>query len=588
MGSTRQTWRVRPAWAYGMACVGMATALSFASSPTAAQSPEDTVATKRKAFMQAADDLARAKAKLQASDAKRDAAIAAFDAAAQANAGDLVARAKAAQDLTAAAEMDEAAVSAASAALAKSRRELLAELVPKPLPTPSPDKPLKEVELIANAAKAQGKVDKMEADSGAAFSTTDKASAIALAMAEKRLRSSTAEGDAKRELGALADSKSGHKAAMDVYAQRGGAQRLGNLVVASATQLADCRLRDAKADCTQHETESRQLQAILESRSNESAAKMALAKLASFKVQSADVADSESEQLAALEFLQLIDRNPKAGWKFGGEGATVTAGPDGGNAAVRFSLQRFVKSWARDTTITLSAPLAKEGDTRLLASNGQYRPQEASLRYEVAGLRSLKRSENTFTRFNQFGLFAEATRQRFSLGDVNDVTSAPRKESRTALSWGVSSLYALTDKDAVHRLGFTVERSYDAGKPSTRCKLTPDKVKDPATGQPTTTDESFLRCNNALFSPLEVAWSRTFEYRYRQELDHIAVAPAFSYENGTRTKTYELPIYLVRGDGDNEGKFTAGIAYRHISKPGEPADKRWELFVSSPLSLIGP
>lgn len=443
--------------------------------------------------------------------------------------------------------------------------------------------------LVDKGAKAQAGVAALNANSKEAFKVTDEARAIALGLARDAIKAGGPPGSeaSQKALQTIKDAQQAHEEALSVYKMRYGAQALGNELSGAALELARCSIEN----CTDRDrlmTETNRASQAMDEKKKESKEKLTAAKLLSFGIRASEVSKSAAEQQAALEFLQFIDRNPNAGWKFGGEATTLSAGAEGATAAIRVSLQRFVNTWARDTSITLSSPVAKGSDsTALLASNGSYRPDETKLRYEVAGVRQLGNGKGDFVRFNQVAYFAQVSRLRFRVGNPA-AAGDPSQYSRTAWSLGASSLFAQAEDSAVHRVGFAVERGYDAGRQSTRCKVAPDPIVDPATGNPTGVNEAFLRCMTAFFSPVKVAWSRTLDYRYRREWERVAIAPAFSYEHATKTKTYELPVYLVRGEGDNADKFTAGVAYRHTSKPGEPADKRWELFVSSPLSLLSP
>lgn len=444
--------------------------------------------------------------------------------------------------------------------------------------------------LVAGAGEAQAGVGKLNANSKQAFQVTDEARAIALALAADAIKAGATARSAAGEnaLKAIKQAQDAHGKALEVYRERYRAQPLGNKWSSAGLELARCTIEGC-ADQAAHVEATRRAADDMGNRMTRSTQELADAKLLSFGVRAAEISDKPAEQQAALDFLQFIDRNPNAGWKFGGEAATLSAGADGATAAIRVSLQRIVNTWARDTTLTLSSPVAKGSDsTALLSSSGGYRPEESSLRLETAALRRLgKKGDPAVTLFNQLGFFAQVSRLRFKVGNPAAVGD-PTSESRTAWSFGGSSFFAGNGVPAAHRLGFSIERGYDAGTKSTRCQATPDPIKDPATGNPTGANQVFLRCANAFFNPVEVAWARKLEYRYRREWQRVAIAPAFTYEHTTRTKTYELPLYLVRGEGDNADKFTAGVAYRHISVPGEATDKRWEIFVSSPLSMLSP
>lgn len=442
--------------------------------------------------------------------------------------------------------------------------------------------------LVAGAGEAQAGVGLLNANAKQAFLVTDEARAIALALAADAIKAGAAAhseaGD--KALAAIQQAQDAHAKALEVHRERYRAQPLSNEWTSSALQLAGCVLNDCEQRAALVER-TRQAGEAMTDRIDKSKKELAAAKLLSYRIKTADVG-SETEQAAAIGFLAFIDRNPNAGWKFGGESATLSAGADGATAAIRVSLQRIVNTWARDTTLTLSSPVAKGGDsTALLSSSGGYRPEETSLRLESTAWRALGNHAGDLVRFAQIGLFGQVSRLRFTLGNPAAVGD-PSHEPRTALALGGSAFLAAEGVPAAHRFGFSIERGYDAGPKSTRCQAAPDPINDPVTGNPTGANQVFLRCATAFFNPIDVAWARKLEYRYRREWQRLAIAPAITYEHTTRTKTYELPLYLVRGEGDNADKFTAGVAYRHISVPGEAADKRWEIFVSSPLSMLSP
>lgn len=219
--------------------------LNMAVGTPLAYAAVDPLTSKRAAFIKATGDLAAAQAKLKRSDAERDAATLAFDESVKANAPDLVTRALFARQRQEVAEHDESQVQAERLRVAHARRALMDAVLQPPLDHTAAEKAPTTIELIENAAKTQAKVEKLEADAATAFNVTDKANAIALAMAVKRLKSGT--GGTDDELKALANARAGHEAASNVHGawRRGeGAQRLGNRIVASGADLAKCRLEE--------------------------------------------------------------------------------------------------------------------------------------------------------------------------------------------------------------------------------------------------------------------------------------------------------------------------------------------------------
>lgn len=562
---------------------------------TLAQATPAEVDDKRGKFVQAGTALAEAKRNLAEVRRAHEAAENAFDEAAQAGSTDLQSHAQRLRRAALDVDVAQVAVDAASARKDDARQALYAVLIGKPadrqtqrniaLQARRSGKPSDaESQMLADAAKAQDMVADIKEKSAAAFKLTDEGSALALSLAIDRLKASESDPKDKRNaLLALQDAAAGRLAAQNSYALRDGAQKLGNLVMDQASRLAECRLNSDSPECQDLRADGQQLVDELKRRSERAAAEQKAAKLAKFTVQARELSNDEREQRAALAYLQLVDRNPNAGWQFGGEAATLTAGADGALASIRFSLKRFERTWENDTTLTLSAPLSDEGRTRLLSSASADRPKETTARVETIVMRNLNPSTNMLGNYNQLGAFAQVSRQRFDVADKGDLNADPRRESRTAFSAGLSNLFGFSsasDEDAVsavHRLGFEVRRSYKAGPETVRC------AAQPVPGETT------LSCAAGAFDPVKGEWKRVLNYRYRKEFgNRIAIAPALAYEQSTRTKSYDLPIYLLQGSGDDQSKFTAGVAYRRVSAPGKETASGWELFVSSPLALFGP
>lgn len=560
-----------------------------------AQGASADVDDKRSKFVEASTALAAAKARLEQTQREHDAAEKAFDKAAVTGANDLKARAQQLRGAALDVAVAQIAVDAAATRKDEARQALYGALVGKPSDrqgqryvaqqAPQAGKPGgAEAPWLADAAKAQAMVADIKEKSAEAFKLTDESSALALSLAIDRLKASESDpADKRNALLALQDAAAGRLAALNAHALRDGTQKLGNLVMDQASRLAECRLNGDSPECLERRADGQQLVEELKRRNERAVAEQKAAKLAKFTVQARELSNDEREQRAALAYLQLVDRNPNAGWQFGGEAATLTAGPDGALASIRFSLKRFEKTWENDTTVTLSAPLAENGRSRLVASEGADRPKETAARFETVVMRNLNPAANLLGNYNQFGVFAQVSRQRFDIADKGDLSADPRRDSRTALAFGFSNMFgfsAASEEDAVsavHRLGFEVRHGYSAGAETVRCAAQP---------QP---GETTLNCVSGSFDPVKVEWKRILNYRYRREIgDRVAIAPAFAYEHSTRTKTYDLPIYLVQGSGDDKGKFTAGIAYRRVVAPGKETKAGWELFVSSPLSLFGP
>ncbi len=595
--ATAGCWPIRRQW--------VAMAALWAACAAAASVPAETVTAKRKALVEANSRLKSAGAELRDAKSALKNAEDQFDAGALDDKLEPKALAKRAVSLRQAADkvaMLRIKEEAAEVLRDDARQVLYDALAEKPADREKRSGDLNEAltkarderkrpvlddanaTLLADAARAQEMVTKIKANSEQAFALTDEGSALALAMALEQLK--TADGKVKDDVNALLalqDAAAGRLVALHAHEQRGGAQKLGNLVVNHASLLAECKLDDGQPGCDQLPTDSQDLLAALSRRSERAAADHKVAKLAKFTVQAREFSSDETKQRAALAYLQMVDRNPNAGWQFGGEAATLTAGRDGATASIRFSLKRFSSAFENDTTLTLSAPLAEQGRTRLLASAAGDRPDETSLRIEKVLVRNLNSGLNFFGNFNQFGAFAQVGRQRFSVADAADLKAEAGQTSRTTFSVGASNLFGFANAsnaaqvNAVHRVGFQMQRGYKAGDEITRCPTQPEP------------GETTLSCVTASFDPVKVQWKRTLNYRYRKEFGgRVAIAPAFSYEHTKRTKTYDLPVYLVQGGGDEQGKFTAGIAYRHVSTPGKETTKGWELFVTSPLSLLGP
>ncbi len=441
-----------------------------------------------------------------------------------------------------------------------------------------------EEKLVSDAAGASGAVSQIQAQSGEAVELMKDGSTRALDMALAQLKASEGKPeDNVNALMALKDATAGRLAALRAEQQGDGTPALGLAVTDQVSDFVACKLDSSRRDCTDLSSTGRELVAELNRRSERSVAERDASKLAKFNVQARELSADPGQQRAAVAYLRLIDRNPNAGWSFGGEAATLTAGGDGATASMRFSLKRFDRTLENDTTLTLSAPLADEGRTHLLSSASADRPKETAARVETVLMRNLDPSTNMLGNYNQFGVFAQLSRQRFDVADKADLKADAHRDSRTAFAFGISNMFgfsAASEEDAVnavHRVGFEVRRGYKGGAESTRCPTQPEP------------GETTLSCVAGFFDPVEVEWKRTLNYRYRKEFGSVvAIAPAFSYEHTTKTKTYDLPVYLVQGSGDDKGKFTAGIAYRYVSTPGKDATKGWELFVSSPLSLFGP
>jgi hypothetical protein len=569
-------------------------ALVFGGSAWAQQLSVAEVTAKREAFVVAKGKLAGAEAALSAAKADHKAKESDFEAAAMANAADLADKAQELRNAVDKVALLRVKLDSAEFDRDDTRQALFDALAGKPESRQQRNNVLaeraraklhkEEVELLAESGKAQQLVTEIKDQSAKAFASTDEGSAMALALAVKRLSASDGElKDDVNALMALQDAAAGRLVALRAHRQREGAQSLGNLVMSHASRTAACGLDNRGADCANLPAGNRELVDELKRRKERAQADQKTARLTRLTVQARELSSDEREQRAALAYMQMVERNPNAGWQFGGEAATLTAGQDGAIASIRFSLKRFEQTLANDTTLTLSAPLAEQGRTHLMSSAAADRPKETAMRFETVLVRNLDPGKNLFGNYNQIGMFAQVARQRFNVADPSKLKDDAHPTSRAAFSAGLSNMFAFgiapadAKVSAVHRVGLQVQRGYIAGDESIRCPAQPEP------------GETTLGCVTANFDPIKVKWKRALNYRYRREInDVVAIAPAFSYEHTTRTKTYDLPVYLVQGSGDEKGKFTAGIAYRHVSTPGKDAAKAWELFVSSPLSLFGP
>lgn len=462
------------------------------------------------------------------------------------------------------------------------------------LPEPAASAPLTVAQrgaataLVEAASKASETVATLQSNSQKAFQATDEASAVALRMAQAAIKDGSGpDSDAgKNALKTIKLADEAREKALSVHDQHSKVQSLANRLVGAGSQLAECSLG---SDCASFPSLAEQADAAateLKRRADSSKEDFATAKLLSFGVKANEMGDNDTERAAALKFLELADRNPNAKGLFGGEAATVTAGKDGAEAAIRMSFKRLVSSWAEDTALTLSAPLGKGGDTRFLSSEGKRMPDDVTLGVETNLMRNFVLRHNTLPVYNQWNVFGKVGRQTFKVANADLLTPA-QSAGKTHLSAGIGTLWGFEKLEAVHRLSIKRDLSYEADDESTRCLPKPIKVKDPVTKLDTDQDETYLRCATGSFAAPSRTWSTEATYSYRREFKGFGIAPAVSYSFGDKLKTYDLPIYLIRGLGDDKTKFTAGVSYHLESKPGSSNKQRWELFLTSPLSVLG-
>jgi hypothetical protein len=441
------------------------------------------------------------------------------------------------------------------------------------------------LDLLDGGAKAQSVVASLKAQAAEAFQLSDEARSTALRLAHEAIKAGSAPGsDASQNAWKSIDlAKDAHASALEVSEQRDRAQAMGNRAVAAASALAECGLTNCDSLAALQVNARRTLDA-LGTRDSKSKKGLAAAKLFSYGVKANDMGDDPTERANALAFLQLIDANPRAKGLFGAEAATLAAGSDGTTATVRFSLNRLVSSWSQDTTLSLSAPL---GSSRTLLSSAEGSEADGiKVRLAGKGWRGLKPQENLFSLYHQVGYFAEVSRSKFTVAGATLSDKDLVGIHRTNLGAGVSSLFATSELKGAHRIGFEVAKTHEGPTAETRCPATPEPIKDPVTGA-VTGYQTYLKCLTAGFGDITSKWERKLSYGYRRDVGNIGFAPSVTRTLRTRHTAYDVPVYFLKGAGDDKDKLTAGVAYHYETEPNKPSVKRWEFFITSPLAVLG-
>ena len=293
-------------------------------------------------------------------------------------------------------------------------------------------------------------------------------------------------------------------------------------------------------------------------------------------VEASGLSANAAEQQAIVRFLRAVEANPDAKSLLGGDAAKLSAGKAGKSASIKLVLENSSWAAARGTAFTLTTP-AEDGDTRIFSTDG------------LANATTLRIAQTR--RPNAPKWFGD-TAWTFQWGGAGSIGYERRKfidpDTGTKLTTENLRPFALTafaswagvgekagDRANVHLLSLTAQRSINAGSPTIICPLPASSVSPvPKT----------LECKSGLFAAPTLEYSREFAYEYRLHTQAIDMSLRAAYNDVTKLKELNVPIYFIRSDGDKgPNPFTAGVNLRWTS-----ADKgSLGVFVGAPLNLLG-
>lgn len=411
-------------------------------------------------------------------------------------------------------------------------------------------------EVVASAAKAQARVSEMKASTANAYALGDAAASTVLK--SKAADNQTRQGE---ELRAAAGQ--GTRSAETTHEAVRGAQAASNHLVRHAIALLECRERDEACLKENARIQAEASAADFRLASNLTRAEQAyqLTKEASWAA-AAGQHGKLADRQRSVAFARLLDTYPDARSLVGeASAAQINTSREGTDATIKISLGKSgLGSW-RQHAVTVQAPL---GDRDRVQS-------PVSLGYSSYWLRTLDNSVKEAD-IDLLWVAGFAPKVDFLQHAYRDAARIDEKISHRARAWTLSAYvgwYWMRSKSPdLHLLTVDVKRFYQHADAEIRCPAS-------VAGQVAT-------CFESEFEAPEKKYTRVFKYQWRTQAGRYALSPTLSYDQRSKEKRLELPIYLWRPEGKDQ-PFNAGIKFDIASKSAD----RVGLFVGTNFDLFG-
>jgi hypothetical protein len=412
-------------------------------------------------------------------------------------------------------------------------------------------------EVVDVAAKAQAQVNEIKATTADAYQLGDQAKVTVFKNKAADYRKLQGEGlrNAARQ---------GDESASATRRAVAEAQIASNVLVSRAIELLpDCEVGDA--DC---------LKARARVQAEASAADFELASSLNRAAQSYQRTKEANWQAAAGEygrladrrksiaFARLLDAYPDARSLVGETNAAqINTSGDGTDATIKISLGKSgLGSW-RNHAITLKAPLGERERVR----------SPVSLGYSSYWLSTLDKGAQGKD-VSWLWVAGFAPKVDFLTHEYRDPTRVEEPITNRAREWTLSTYfgwYRLHNKSPdLHLLSIDVKRDHKHVGAEIRCPApVPDKV---------------ATCVESEFTAPEKKYSRLLRYQWRTQFGSYPLSPTLSYDQRTKEKRLEVPIYLWRPEGKDQ-PFNAGIKLDIGSKSAD----RVGFFVGTNFDLYG-
>ena len=412
------------------------------------------------------------------------------------------------------------------------------------------------IDVIASAAKAQARVAEVKASTANAYALGDEAAATVL-----NSKAADNKGKLGTELRAAADQ--GTRSAETTREAVVAAQRASNHLVRSAIALLECAERDEAClkELARTQADASAADFRLASSLTKAGQAYQLTKQANWAAAAGKHARLADRQ-KSVAFARLLDTYPDARSLVGeASAAQINTSREGTDATIKISLGKSGLGGVERHAITLNAPL---GDRDLVKS-------PVSLGYSTYWLRRLEKSmdENEVDLLWVTGFSPKVDFLQHSYRDPARIDEPIDSRAR---AWTISAYFGWywmrTESPDLHLFTVDVKRYYEHAESAIRCAA-------PVTGPVST-------CFDSEFAAPEKKYGRVFKYQWRLKTRSIALSPTLSYDQRSKEKRLELPIYLWRPEGKDQ-PFNAGIKFDIGSKSAD----RVGLFVGTSFDPFG-
>jgi hypothetical protein len=413
--------------------------------------------------------------------------------------------------------------------------------------------------LVEKASQAQDRVATAKKQSASSFTIADTAAKTAL--------ENVVQGSTAATTPAARAIRSGEEARAAVSA----AQRASNRLVEQSLRLSGCAAADVR--CAKERTDSVYIAAVaaqeLERNLAVAAASTSAMRTAGYEAAVfGDDSDPATRQ-RAVRFLEMLDKYTDAKALFSDEAATITAGSDGTNATLKFSLRRTGLTSLRNSSLTFSTPASKGRETlvgdRLAGAN------TLTLGHTLGRFFDSSKKDRWF--LSVFGLDASYGYKTFDYLDKGTLDDGTRREYPWSMSVQWAFVRAKSGDPFVQVVKIGRSRSFADADSGTLCKAAA-VATDP------------LECKTGALGTPTKSYANNISYELRAKVGAYAVSPRVTLEDdGTkRQKALFLPIYMIGNSDADKGGLTGGIRLDWQSGKGFGAG----IFVSTPFSLFTP